>query len=272
MTAELGFVCPLFVPADRPDRFAKAAATGADAIILDLEDAVAEDRKAFARSALTTDFTGLPVVVRINGVDSRWHADDVAALSALCVAAVMVPKAEPGAALGGLIDRLAERACPVIALVETSRGLAGAREVASLSGVGRLAFGSVDFCAEFDMAHTREALLAARFELVLASRLAGLCGPLDGVTLSVDDAAATGEDAVYARSLGFAGKLCIHPRQVQPILAGFRPSDRDVDWARRVLASGDGAAKIDGQMIDRPVRERAHLILSRHAASKGGTG
>lgn len=261
MSDRLSFTCPLFVPANRPERFGKAAASGADAIILDLEDAVAQADKDAARAALRVDFTALPVIVRVNGSDTPHYADDIAAVLALPVAAIMLPKAEPGKsllALSGLPS-----APPIIALIETAAGLAAAREIAAHAGVARLAFGSIDLCADLGCAHTRDALLSARSELVLASRLAGILAPLDGVTTAINDAEMAADDARHADGLGFAGKLCIHPRQVAPIRDGFRPTAANVEWAQRVLASGDGAVKVDGAMIDEPVRIRARHIIAR---------
>ncbi|KFI25420.1 aldolase [Haematobacter missouriensis] len=250
---------PLFVPANRPERFSKAAASGTDAVILDLEDAVAMDAKDAARTALTADFTDLPVIVRINAIGTPWHEADIAAVRAVRPAAVMLPKAEEATAVTAVAARVG---LPLIALVETARGLAAARSIAAAEGVIRLAFGSVDFCADLGCAHLREALLPARFELVLASRLAGIAAPLDGVTVQLDELSVSGEDAAHARSLGMTGKLCIHPKQVGVIRNAFAPSEAEIDWARRVIGSGDGAVSVDGAMVDEPVRLRARAILA----------
>src|SRR5690606_28286269 len=115
-------------------------------------------------------------------------------------------------------------------------------------------------------AHTRDALLSARNELVIASRLTGITPPIDGVTTVTDNDQIIADDARYSASLGFGGKLSIHPRQVEPIKRGFLPDQAAVTWANKVLASGDGAIKIDGEMVDEPVRIRARQILSRAAA------
>jgi len=267
MGAPLDFTVPLFVPADRPDRFAKAADAGADAVILDLEDAVATDAKDAARAALRSDFASVPLLVRVNGLGTPWHAADMAALAGRAFAAVMVPKAEAGEAFAALC---AASPVPVIALVETARGLAGARLIAQTAHVARLAFGSIDFCADLGCAHVREALLAARSELVLASRLAGLVPPIDGVTTAIDDADVICGDARHARDLGFGGKLAIHPRQIAAIRAGFTPDEAEIAWARKVVGSADGAAAIDGAMVDEPVRIRARAILGRTAEPLAG--
>lgn len=249
-------IAPLFVPATRPDRFAKAAASGADAVILDLEDAVAAADKDTARAALTADL-GLPVLLRINAAGTEWHKADLAAAARLPLAAVILPKAEEAATVAAVAEATGH---PVIALIETARGLAAAR---SIAGAARqLAFGSVDFCADLGCAHDRAMLLPARFELVLASRLAGIAPPIDGVTLRIEGPE-PGSDAAHARALGMGGKLCIHPAQVAPVLAAFATTAAEIDWATRVLASGDGAVAVDGEMVDEPVRARARAILSR---------
>ncbi|MEW6124336.1 MAG: CoA ester lyase [Pseudomonadota bacterium] len=260
----LDFLVPLFVPANRPERFEKAAAAAPDAVILDLEDAVAPDAKDAARDALRTDFTTLPVLVRSNAAGTPWHAADLAAVARLKPAALLLPKAEAPETLDAVAAGIGP-GIPVVALVESALGLARARALAAHPAVARLAFGSVDFCADLGCAHIREGLLAARSELVLASRLAGIAAPIDGVTTRIDDAGEATDDARYARALGFGGKLAIHPRQIAPIRDGFRPSEADIAWAERVLASGEGAAAVDGAMVDEPVRIRARAILAARA-------
>ncbi|NPD17715.1 CoA ester lyase [Xinfangfangia sp. D13-10-4-6] len=251
---------PLFVPANRPERFAKAAASGADAVILDLEDAVALDAKDSARAALSVGFTDLPVLVRINASGTPWHEADLAAVAALPIAGVILPKAEDAQTCVGVAKTTGHG---VIALIESALGLANARAIAAADGVSRLAFGSIDFCADLGCEHLREVLLPVRSELVLASRLAGIAAPIDGVTVQLDDMEISRSDTLHARALGFTGKLCIHPRQIATVLEGFAPSAAEIDWARRVLASGDGAAAVDGAMVDEPVRIRARAILAR---------
>lgn len=256
-------IAPLFVPGHRPDRFEKAAASGADAIILDLEDAVPAEQKDEARAAIRADFTALPVYLRINAAGTSWHEADLRALARSPFAGLILPKAEAGQALDEVLRIAALSGMAVIALIESARGLADARRLAAMEGIARLAFGSIDFAADLGMAHTRDALLAARSELVLASRLAGLAAPIDGVTTSITDKALITDDARYAHDLGFGGKLCIHPQQITPALEGFAPAPEEIAWAQRVLASGDGAVAVDGAMVDEPVRIRARAILAR---------
>lgn len=257
----LDAICaPLFVPANRPELFAKAAGCGADAIILDLEDAVTEETKDSARKVLQMAPNSLPVLVRINAQGTPWHDSDIAEVAKFPFAGVVVPKVEDGMTVRAVALALAR---PVIATVESARGLSNARAIASVEGVARLAFGSVDFCADLGCAHSRDVLLPVRSELVLASRLADIPAPLDGVTLRVNDQVATFEDAVHARSLGMTGKLCVHPKQISEVKRAFSPSEEEVSWARRVLSSGDGVLLIDGAMVDEPVRIRARAILEK---------
>jgi citrate lyase subunit beta/citryl-CoA lyase len=255
-------IAPLFVPGNRPERFAKAAASGADAVIIDLEDAVApEEKEAARRAAAAAALERIEVLVRINAAGTPWHAEDLAALASARIAGIMLPKAEDPAILAAIHTALGDRR-PVIALVESARGVAAARDLAR--GAARLAFGSIDYAADLGCAHTREALLMARLELVLASRLTGIAAPIDGVTAAIGDDALTEGDARHAADLGFGGKLCIHPRQVAPALRGFAPGAEEVEWARKVIAAGgEGAVAVGGMMIDAPVRLRAERILSR---------
>jgi citrate lyase subunit beta/citryl-CoA lyase len=257
-------VTPLFVPADRPERYAKAVSSGADAVIIDLEDAVAPAAKIAARNALCRPGAlpaGADIYIRVNGSQTPWHEADLAAVSGLKIAGVMVPKAESPAQM-----EIVSACLPgvlLIALIETAAGLAAARALARVPNVARLAFGSIDFCADVGMMHQRDALLTARAELVLASRLAALTAPLDGVTEAINDPVLTENDATYARTLGFGGKLCIHPNQIIAARRGFAPSAAEIAWARRVLAAaGEGAAAVDGAMIDAPVRIRAARIAA----------
>ncbi len=264
MTVLPDFTTALFVPGDRPERFAKAAAAGADAVIIDLEDAVAPPNKASARESLLSlplNVLGVPVILRINGADTEWHERDVAVAAKLDLAAIMLPKAD----LGGALDELSKgpaRQVPILALIETARGLDQVRGIASHAAVRRLAFGSIDFCADLGCAHERDALLFARSSIVLASRLAGLPAPIDGVTTAIDDEALIESDARHGLALGFGGKLCIHPRQVAAARSGYLPDAAEIAWAEKVLSSGNAAVSIDGAMVDEPVRMRARRVLA----------
>mgnify|MGYP001459900455 CR=1 FL=1 len=254
----------LFVPGDRPERFEKAAASGAHAIVIDLEDAVQPDRKGLAREAVRSWLSeGRPAVVRINGDGTEWHEDDLALLSLPSLQAVMVPKCERPDSLAR-IERAGGKA--VIALVESAFGVWHALDIATAPNVIRLAFGSVDFGLDAGIDEDGEGMAYARSRLVLASAVAGLAAPIDGVTLALDDADRLRADVLAAKRLGLGGKLCIHPRQVEAVNAGFAPTEAQLAWARDVVeasnaAPGNGALRVKGQMIDRPVIERARRLL-----------
>jgi citrate lyase subunit beta / citryl-CoA lyase len=268
----------LFVPATRPDRYERALASGADAVIVDLEDAVAAPDKAAARDALRAWLAGRApaapgVIVRVNAAGTRWHDDDLALCMRPGVAGVLVPKAESADALHALAAQ--RSGLQVIALIESARGLANARAIGNTSGVTRLAFGSIDLALDLGLRGASEDDLAPhRAELVLASRLSGLPAPIDGVTASIDDVALLRNDVQRARRLGFGAKLCIHPKQLASVHEGLAPSEAEQAWARRIVAAagaaGGAAVAVDGAMVDRPVLQRAQSILDeaqRGAAS-----
>lgn len=260
--------CPLFVPATRPERFRKAAESGADAIIVDLEDAVSPVEKDGAREALAENIVGLsvPVFLRVNGRATSWHEFDLVAASRLPITGVMLPKTESAEDLDQVAKRLGP-AIPIIALVETARGLVQLNQLGSASTLAQIAFGSVDYALDIGAAHQRDALALARGTVVVYSRVHGLPAPLDGVTLATNDIALLASDSAYAAGMGFGGKLAIHPAQIETIGQAFRPSRQEIDWATRVLAAEKDAAgaaiQVDGQMIDAPVCERARRIIAR---------
>ncbi|SIT08348.1 citrate lyase subunit beta / citryl-CoA lyase [Roseivivax lentus] len=257
----------LFVPGDRPDRFEKALGSGADRVILDLEDAVRPEAKATAREAiLGASLDWSRVVVRINDVASPYFNQDKTFLADLEAATVMVPKAETVDTLAWVAEATG-REIEVLAQIETVRGLEAVPDLLSHPAARRAAFGHLDFALDLGAATDWEALLYARSRLVALSRLAGALPPVDSVTTDVQDEARLREDAGAARRLGFGAKLLIHPAQVAPADEVFRPSDAERDWARRVLdvvAQGAaGAVAVDGKMIDKPVEEAAHRIFAR---------
>ena len=258
----------LFVPADRPARFAKALAAGADAVIVDLEDAVAPAAKAAARDSLAAWLEGAdaaPVFVRINAPHTPWFADDLRVCAMSAVQGVVVPKAEDTESLARAAAAVPGKT--LLPLIETAIGFDAVRRLAAAAGVQRLLFGSIDFQADLGIEGDDDALLFFRSQLVLASRLAGLDAPVDGVTTSFEDDEAVARDTARARRLGFGGKLCIHPKQVGVVNRGFTPSEAEIDWAHCVLAaaaaSGGAAVALDGKMVDAPVLLRARMLLGR---------
>ena len=257
----------LFVPADRPERIAKARASGADAVIVDLEDAVAPDTKVRAREALAALLDeAAPLVVRINAAGTPWFDDDLELCRHPGVAAVMLPKAEGIDAVCTVVETTYQDVLPII---ESARGLHEMDSIARVPGVIRLAFGSVDLALDLGIEcapdGTEIELLAFRSQLVLASRLAGLAAPVDGVSTAIDDLQRLQADTERSRRLGFGAKLCIHPKQLATVQAVFTPSPERLDWARRVCkafeTAGGSAVAVDSQMVDLPVYQRAQAVL-----------
>jgi len=261
----------LFTPGDRPDRFGGGAALGADVTILDLEDAVAPDHKAQARTAVADYLAGTGRAwVRVNGTDTAEWADDLAALAAADLAelvGVVLPKCETAEQLAATAARL-PAGTPILALVETALGIEHATELATAPATTRLAFGSVDFCRDTGIAGAATALLYARSRLVIASAAAGRPGPVDGPTVALDDLELLDTELAHAAALGFSGRFCLHPRQVRPTNRAFSPSAEELAWARRVIDlagdSGGAAVRVDGEMIDRP-----RLAAARHVLDRG---
>lgn len=251
----------LFVPGDRPDRFDKAVAAGADAVILDLEDAVAVADKDTARSRVAEWLRlGGNAIVRINPPGTPWFAADLE-LAATHGCPIMLPKAQDAATLADVTSRTDGR-CALLPLVETAAGIEQASALCAAARVVRVAFGSVDLATQLGVRHDDVLALGyARSRIVLASANAGIAPPLDGVTTNLTAPDVLTADIRHARRLGFSGKLCIHPRQVPVVQKGFAPTEEELSWARRVLESGESVSTVDGQMVDRPLLDRARRLL-----------
>ncbi len=269
----------LFVPADRPERIAKARASGADVVIVDLEDAVAPEAKPRAREALAQVLdqaaaqapaqgagSGAALLVRINAADTPWFEDDLELCRHPGVEAIMLPKAEGIDEVCAVVETTFK---DVIPLIESARGVHETAQVARVPGVVRLAFGSVDLALDLGIDCAPEGeeieLLPFRAQLVLASRLASLATPIDGVSTAIHDLPRLQKDAERSRRQGFGAKLCIHPQQIATVRAVFAPSAERVAWAQRVCAAfdaaGGAAVAVDGQMVDLPVYQRARGVL-----------
>jgi citrate lyase subunit beta/citryl-CoA lyase len=263
----------LFVPGDRPERFAKAAASGADAIVLDLEDAVPLVAKPSARAAVRAGWTalralGVPVVVRSNAWESdEWQADLTCVRELPGIAALMLPKAESAEAVARAHREAGGVA--ILPLIESAAGYGALVAIAAAPGCRRLVFGHIDFMADtgIECGDDQTELDPLRFAVAMATRLAGLAPAVDGVTVETGDEEALRRDTWRARRFGFGGKLCIHPRQVAGVHAAFAPSAEELAWAQRVVeadaASGGAAVQLDGRMVDAPVVQRARRVLAR---------
>ena len=223
--------------------------------------------KTEAREAVATWLSAeRAAYVRVNGASTEWFRKDLEAIARPGLAGILLPKAEEPDQIAEAASLLPDRAT-IIPILETALGIWRSRTLAEVSAVERLAFGSLDFKLDVGIDGEGEELLYARSRLVLASRVASILPPLDGVTAALDDPDRLAADVDHARRLGFGGKLCIHPRQVEAVNRGFSPSEGEVSWARRVVeaaeAAGTGAFRVDGEMVDRPVVERARDVLAR---------
>ena len=207
-----------------------------------------------------------PPVVRINGAGTEWFEDDLALVAELELDALILPKSSPDAAA-----LLGPEGPPVIAIVETAQGLRRAYETASSTRVAALIIGAVDLGAELGLEPRADGLeiLHARSRVVVDSAAAGLRPPFDIVHLDIADDMGLEAECEFARALGFRGKVCIHPQQVPIVNRAFVPGEREVAWAQRVVdefeASGDGVLKVNGEMIDLPVVQRARQILEERS-------
>jgi citrate lyase subunit beta/citryl-CoA lyase len=267
MPAHPGWVLPLFVPATRPDRFAKAAISGTDALVVDLEDAVPVDRKVEARTHLGASIgLGVDTILRINGRGSPWYADDLRAAASLPFHAIMIPKVE-GADVVAEAHALSGGK-PILALIETLDGYERLDEIARADGCAQLGFGTQDFAAEMGCGPRSRLFDTVRFDMLCASRRAGIAPPLDGTSLLLNNS--EGDDTAGRElvDIGFAGRFCIHPAQVCSLARGLRPTQAEINRAIRVMEAADGASQVDGHMVDQPVRIQMQNILRRASRLK----
>ena len=259
----------LFVPGNRPDRFSKALASDAGAVIVDLEDAVAPGDKAAARASFTSWLQGAKfaperVVLRVNDESTPWFQQDLAVVSDSGVLGVMLPKTESAAQIERIGSVLPADGF-VIALVETAKGIVGIDELATAPRLQRVAFGTLDYALDLDLSGDARGFVYPACRIALASRAAGIGSPVAGVTPEIGDESKLIADLDLARACGFGAKLCIHPKQVDAIHGAMRPTEAEIAWAGRVVAaveSGQGVVQVDGRMVDRPVIRKAQRILA----------
>jgi citrate lyase beta subunit len=268
----------LFVPGSRADRFGKAVAAGADAVIIDLEDAVLPDEKAPARSetlAWLGAWRGRHLGLRINSPRTAFGCADLAALAASSAVAradfLMVPKAETGVDLEIIAEALG-RKTPLIAIVESGRGLANVHDIAR-EATGGILFGGADYAASLgaDLSDW-DAMLTARGLIAAACGAAGVPA-YDVPYLDTQDTDGLARSTRQAKALGFSGRACIHPGQVAPVTEVFTPGEAEIAEARAILAALEaapgGVALHKGKMIDRPVVLAAQRVIAI-ARSKTG--
>ncbi len=263
----------LFVPANRPERFLKATASGADAVILDLEDSVPFESKKDARLAIKSSWqelkrSGISLVIRINSPETKWGLEDLDFFQGLDgLNGVMVPKCESSSSLNRVSQNFI--GVPLLPIIESAAGYLALPEIAKTAYVSRLVVGHIDFLADSGMLCSEDQLElnSLRFQVAMCSRVGGLAPAIDGVTVSVDDVELIRADAERSIRFGFGGKLCIHPKQISIVHEILAPSADQISWAKKVIdameISGGAAVQLDGKMIDLPVLLQAKRLLSR---------
>jgi len=273
----------LFVPGNRIDRVEKAFASSADGVIIDLEDAVAISEKDAVRDnvgAFLEKTNRKNLFIRVNGVETPFFNRDIEVVTQTSVCGMMIPKAESAESLQQLDQKLGEierkRSIPdgqvcLVPLIETALGLSKACEIGSSTArVLALAFGAADFTLDLgaQLTKTGEEILFARSSLVLASRLAGVYAIDSPYMIGIKDIEALRTEARLARQLGFRGKVCIHPCQVESVNHIFSPTQEEVAKATRITeafelakSKGESAVLLNGQFIDPPIYEKAKQVL-----------
>lgn len=268
----------LFVPGTRAERFEKAVRSGADAVVLDLEDSVPLAEKALARQTIAgmwadLHMRGVPLVVRINALHLQTGQDDLHWLSNLNgLAGVMVPKAESASALAGV--RAVLPTTPILPLIESAAGCINVSGIAGAEGVLRLVLGHIDFMADTGLQCSEDEaeLTPLRFAVAMATRNCQLAPAVDGVTVAIADDERLRQDTRRALRFGLGAKLCIHPRQIDIVHQTLAPAAEEVMWARRVVEAdeqaGGSAVQMDGRMVDLPVVLQAQRLLTRVSHSR----
>jgi len=251
----------LFVPGSRPDRFERAAVAGADAVCIDLEDAVAPDGKDAARPAAVAALDGR-FGVRVNAVGSPEGDADLEALAGATPVFVMIPKAASASDIAAV---RAATAAPLWPIVESAQGLFAAWDIAAAPGVAGVLFGGADFAADLGCTMEWEPLFHARGVLAAACARAGV-ELLDVPHLDIADEADLIASTRRIKAMGFTGRACIHPVQIEPVHTVFMPTGAEIAHARRVVdafvAAGGGAALLDGKLIEKPLIRAARRVLN----------
>ncbi|GGB24688.1 citrate lyase subunit beta [Sphingomonas metalli] len=267
----------LFLPASNPRAVQKARSLPCDVVILDLEDAVAPERKREAReaalAALAQGFGERETVVRVNGADTEWGADDLALLATARVDAVLLPKVGGAEQLEAARSALGASGPPLWAMIETARGLMALPSLAAAAPAVRLealVAGTNDLALDLRVRPdpNRTPLLPALAQIVAAARAGGMTA-LDGVLNAHDDIERLAAECAQGAMFGFDGKSLIHPAQIATANAAFGPDDGTVEWARRVIAlfadpanASLGAVSLDGAMVERLHLAEARRILA----------
>ncbi|TVR13994.1 MAG: CoA ester lyase [Planctomycetota bacterium] len=256
----------LFVPATQPDRYLKARESGADAVIIDLEDAVAPHEKNLARDhlreALKSDRNFL---VRINSQGTEWFEDDLRLIRSCAPRGIIIPKIESASLIETVILKEIPARTLLFPLIESAEGMNNCQTIARAKQVKALIFGTLDFQLDLNLKLSNESLNPFRLALTLASRLANISPPIDGVCTDIHNTRELEAQLASAIAVGFSGKLCIHPTQVPATRRAFSPTESDRAWAQEILeaaaSSGGAVIAFKGQMIDKPIIQRAEQIM-----------
>jgi citrate lyase subunit beta/citryl-CoA lyase len=253
----------LFAPGHNAKLLHRVFEAGADAVMLDLEDAVPPDAKDTARQMVAEALVDHPAWVRVNAARTELCEADLAAVGGWAFG-IRIPKTESADDVHWVAERAPGK--PLICAIESARGVLAAAEIAAAPGVWHLAMGGVDLQNDLNAGNGNLQTLYVRSHLVVMSRAAGLEPPIDSVWPRLDDEAGLREQATFARSLGFFGKSAIHPRQLPILHEVFTPSERELGWAREVVAAfeaaGGAALRLPGgEFVDLPVARRARRLL-----------
>jgi citrate lyase subunit beta/citryl-CoA lyase len=253
----------LFAPGHNAKLLAKVSDAGADAVMLDLEDAVPPDAKHVARTMVAEALAEREGWVRINAARTRTCEADLDAVAGLA-AGIRIPKVESAEEAQWVADRAPDT--PLICAIESARGVLAAAEIATVEGVRHLSLGGVDLRRDLNAGDGDLQTLYVRSHLVVASRAAGLQPPIDSVYSQLDDEAGLRAQTTFARSLGFFGKSAIHPRQLPVLHDVFTPSEDERAWALEVIdafesAGGEAVRLPSGEFVDVPVAQRARRLL-----------
>ena len=270
----------LFVPGDRPDRVAKALESPAEAVIVDLEDSIAHDAKLSTRANLRKMLGGRArrnVFIRLNEITSEWYNDDVQALDGLDLAGVVLPKANSAdevISLAGKLQRM-DTGKWIVPILETAAGVYFAREIAqSTPQVLALSFGAGDYSLDVGIPKwpvgEQLSLLVPRVMVIIAARVANLPGAIDTPTPTFRDPDSVRDQSKLAASLGFRGKLAIHPNQVDTINEIFKPDTAQLDYAKKVVAGfeaslkeGRASTSVEGKLVTYAIAEQSYALIER---------
>ena len=278
----------LFVPGNHPRKLEKVFDSGADAVIIDLEDAVAIAEKPATRAVAVEALKQSHKprgYIRINAIDTEFCFQDLHEIVGPWLDGIVLPKVESAGdymTVDWVLSNLERNAglevgsIDLMPIVETAKGLAAAREIAACGGrIKRLSFGAGDYTRDLNLQWTfgEDEIAAARSELVLASRLANIEPPIDTVFIHIKEHEHFARSAQKGREFGFQGKLCIHPKQVDATHAAYTPTDAEAAWAQKIIDSfveaekaGSASIQVDGYFVDYPIVEKAERIVELYQA------